>query len=645
MSRIVKALAVGATLALGGCSLAWKPVRYDAHVEEPDADIDAAPEPDADIDAFDLDAGADAPEPDAWVPPDGWAPENCDLMSGDEDRDHLSNCDDSDCFGAPQCCTAAGGGTSLDWDLTSSADRLLQGVPTFRTISGRLSVDFGSGSAIRRYSCAPLAQGGDMAVRWTHAASTTATLNLVLSPSPLRGPAGYLDELAVRVDATHHVYVTEGGSSITLEDPRDCAVRRPADGRVALAPDARIELDFVPGVFAGRPALLATIRASTPVEGCGGRFVLVRDHPILVEQLVRTAPGFGCDEAPGLWLALEGVDEAFSFEPTIDIGNDECAAPGAFAAGGTLDLSQFPGATSALAGGLGAPDLEGRSRQWFLAFDASEEDRSAERLAGISVRAALGSGATSPRSTNWPLAGPPSLLAPNSREPSYSFAGGTLVFAHADPRATLGYRIQLAQESLGTPGTFSVEEEILGLGDCASLREPTFVDWISDAPNRLFFRCDVGAASTLGLTGIPATGDRENDIIGSGVPMHDRVIAHDVVVVRRMDRLYWAVWVLAWRPGGGQEVHLFVADAGLMARPELVPYAGNPVITSADDALCGDHSDCSLTSLTVASFPDPLDAGRQRLRFLFARSRYEGGTIHDLVALEQPAPEGLRPPP
>jgi hypothetical protein len=137
--------------------------------------------------------------------------------------------------------------------------------------------------------------------------------------------------------------------------------------------------------------------------------------------------------------------------------------------------------------------------------------------------------------------------------------------------------------------------------------------------------------------------DRNDDVLPGDVG--DRVLAHDVVVVENTvaepPTAYWALWVLAWRPGGGQELHLFISNGPSGNAPTFIPYSGNPVLLSNDSALCGASTDCSLSSFTVASFND---AGRQRLRMLFARSRYAGGMpVHDLVALEQPAPEGLIP--
>lgn len=629
MSRSIALAAALALVSSGtGCSLIWTPVVGDAGAPEPPIDAD-------------LDAGVDA----YVMPP---PIERC-ANDQDDDDDDLADCADPDCFGAEDCCAGpASGGAVLDWNLLSPTDRNDQGGATVRG-STDAQLDLGSGGAIRRQLCVPLAQGGEIELSWTRSASTEATLSLVLSPSPFRGPSGYLDELALRIDERNRAYVTAGGMVVPLATPpTECPALEA--GRLQLPPSATARIVLQPSVHLGRPALLATIRIQATFNASCSAATLVADHPIPVDQLVRSTEGpRSCDETPGLWLALDGARTAFVVQRRGDdehvrIRNYQCAAPGAFSPGRVaLGYDDFAGAPAELAGGVAAPDLSGATSRWFLAVDGSSQDRNTERLAGLDLRAVVGT-ASSADAERWtPIGTPTFVLPPNAREPSYNFTLGQVVFSTAESRAVLGYSIAYAQEYTAFRGRFAAPTVLLEPDDdCRSLREPTLVPTpVAGTPLWLLYRCDDGSESTLGMVDTQDMGVRVNDVL-AGDPIASRVIAADVVTRDQDTRRYWALWVLAQDTGGRQALHLFVAEAPLVMRPSFVAYEGNPVLRSTDPTLCGDDPDCRITSFTVAHVVEP--AARDRLRFLFARSWFSGGApVHDLVPLEQPASTGIEP--
>jgi hypothetical protein len=386
------------------------------------------------------------------------------------------------------------------------------------------------------------------------------------------------------------------------------------------------------------------------------RVTLVANHPVLVDQLVRSTTGpRSCDETPGLWLALDGTRGGFVVvrrgdDEHVRVRNYQCAAPGAFSPGRVpLSLANFTNTPPELGGGgVAAPDLSGATSRWFLAVDGAAQDRNTERLAGLDLRSVIGEASQADDET-WMAIGAPFVLPANAREPSYDFGIGEVVFSSAAPRAVLGYDIVSAQEDTFARGWFNAPRLLLSHDDdtCGSLREPTLVGGSPVDMDRLWllYRCDKGSTSTLGMALVPGSMPRNDDVL-AGNPIASRVIASDVVT--RVDDMnttrYWALWVLAQGPGATQELHLFVADGPVDDPPTFSAYEGNPVLRSTDRTLCGGDPDCRITSFTVAQVVSPTD--RDRLRFLFARSWLSSGVpVHDLVPLEQPASTGLEPLP
>jgi hypothetical protein len=122
-----------------------------------------------------------------------------------------------------------------------------------------------------------------------------------------------------------------------------------------------------------------------------------------------------------------------------------------------------------------------------------------------------------------------------------------------------------------------------------------------------------------------------------------RAIAADVLTTRRGTTQTFALWVLMLGTDAFEraELHLFLADAvepgGAM--PELIPYAGNPILRDGDGSLAACTGECRLTSVAVAQLP--MTDTPDRLRFLFARTRAGASPAYEIVAAEQAALQGL----
>lgn len=664
-SRNVLALAISG--ALGGCSLVWQPVvdpPADAYADLPDVTPDDAG-PDANVDGG-RDAGPDAP--DAYVPPR----EICD-NGRDEDGDRLTDCGDPDCFGAMACgCDPTVG---VDYGTTFSgstlppewSDRDLARSYVGAALQVRVAGSAPVGTLWRNL-CVPLGQGGRFEIRvgrrGTLVLGSGETMTLVLSPAREPGPAGFLDELAIRIDDANRATVLRAGAPIAL-DPAPCVTSNVAQ----LGRESTFQIDLRPGVSGGRSALLASVAVTSSDGMCTSTNMLVHDQAILADDLVRTPEDTSrsCQDSPGLYFGIEvrptrcppgtTCDPTFAIVPlsggsaSLVLRPLECASPGVFTRSSiVLDRRSVGPDERYTAGGIGAPDLlPAPPPGWALAYDASVEDRSEELFRPLTLALGAGFGAA-PDAAGWgptptrPLGG----TGPRSREPSLTMLGVTdpiLLWARESTPGSGEYEI--ARGTFAPSGNVAAASTLIQPSPeigCESLREPSMVLSYDDSGaidgEWIFARCDEGAASRLGLwrrAGGETT--QESTDVLEGSPVAGRVIAVDALSTRGRA---FALWVLARSATGEAELHLFLADrVAAEATPAFVPYAGNPILREGDGSLasCPSGSTCRLTSMSVTQVPDD---GRDRLRFLFARTQTGmGPPVHELVAAEQVALAGL----
>jgi hypothetical protein len=644
---------------LGGCSLVWQPVvdpEPDAWMDIPDVYFpDTQSDPDAGPDAF-------------VVVPD----EVCDGLGDDEDMDSLADCNDPDCFGDESCCDPSVGtdyGTTFSGMTLPSewSDRDLA-----RSYAGAALQVGVAGSApvgtLWRNRCVPLGQGGHFEIRvgrrGTIMVGSGETMTLVLSPAREPGPSGFLDELAIRIDASNRATVLRAGAAVTLDEAA-CVMSNAAQ----LGPETTFSIDLRPGVSGGRTAILASVAVTSSDGLCRSTSTLVHDLPILADDLVRT-PEDGtrsCQDSPGLYFGVEVRPPStgagtFAIVPltggpaSVVLRPLECASPGVFSRSSVvLDReSVAPAAATHTLGGIGAPDLlPAPLSQWALAYDASVEDRSEELFRALTLSLGVGFGAA-PESDTW-MPTPTSPLdgtGARAREPSLTMLDVTdpvLLWARESVAGSGEYEI--------ARGTFDPAGRVLAASTiitptptgpdirCESLREPSMILSYNDAGavdgEWIFVRCDEGATSRLALFR-RATGSTtlaSADVLTGAIA--SRVIAADALSTNRPEGRVFALWVLARGATDTAEVHLFLADrVGAGETPVFVPYAGNPILREGDGSLasCPTGSTCRLTSMSVAHVSQ---AGADRLRFLFARSRTGVTPVYDLLGAEQVALRGL----
>jgi len=678
VSRVANLLALGTAVALGGCSLIWTPVTYDAAVEPPDAWEAPDADLDAGVDAPELDAGVDAP--DAFVPP----PEEC-ALPGDEDGDGYSDCNDPDCFGADTCCRADRG-TELNatFNSTSTPGNWVSASWSARPTTGRTYFQFTAApGTVYREVCVPLAQGARIQFALSGGGAAPASFAFVLSPASRPGPSGFLDELAIRVDQAMAARITRAGVSLPLEaDCRMASTDAGPEDTVALsgAMGSVITLDLRPGLSSGQAALLATVSVQNRGGPCGSTTVVASDLPILLADLVRTADGPGtCEDSPGLFVGFEGTGpETFALErastmaPALEIRALECSSPGVFAPPGVSLEASDVASGSYGSGGIGAPSVgyDDTIDEWTILFDASAEERSTEVFRRLTTRIGMAGGTvippqTFPRTFDEATTSPVGLpLAPptvNVREPSMRFetAGLSVVFAQESGAGLFdlvrgGITRTGAYRALPFPvavhrgrqdaGPAQPDAGVLGAA-CDSLREPVAIAAYDDTsmPRRewVLGRCDVGSSSRLALFEIDPSSDTvralSEDLLSDSTA-GGRVLAVDAIV---RPTGFLAVWVLAAGPDGLAELHLYVDErARRGVAPTLQPYAGNPVLRAGDPVLgeCPPTSECRVTSFAVGIQDE---VGPDRLRFLFAVSQTGTSVSHRLVAAEQIALDGL----
>lgn len=510
---------IASALMLSGCSLLWTP----------DRGVDAS------IDAFANDANLDAAMPpdagtDAWMRP----LEICnDGPQADEDGDGSSNCNDSDCFGAMNCCMAATGTPLPDTNIVNwtAGGTLIVESGTPRRLN------FGTSGYARRDFCVPLAQGADIDFTFTPQ-PVAGTLGVVFSPATAPSAKGFLDELAVRVE-DNEFFVTRAGSRIALRPPMGECTGNSDHYNISGTAPLRVLFRVRPGVAANQPAVLVSIDVSGL---CNSTQTVIVDAAIPLADLVTTTDGEGasCDANRGLYVAFEGTGARFALaDPTLPISILECASPGNFNPQSTVLSSAAVASGTApefAAGGIGAPDLiSATSSSWLLAYDGSLEPRASELFGNLTMAVGLGQGSTH-RATPWSSVPTlPNLV--DAREPTVHFLGsGNYEVLYA---RRMGTTFQLWKRTGTLTAPFGPATAVLTSTDC-SYREPAFVDR-PDGDSWVLFRCDNGARSTLGRA-------TQNDVDGMITQDATDLLGPALGSIRAVDAVfrgrYLAIWVL-----------------------------------------------------------------------------------------------------
>lgn len=337
-----------------------------------------------------LDLDRDRLGPDGGVDPDGGpVAEDC-LRPGDEDGNGLEDCADFACAGVAECCTSDNppppeqvDWTDLDgWDVVPTADPRAPDVD----VPGRRLVGFGVGEVPRglvRRACLPLAVGASLSARLVPRAGGLCSAppceaGLVLTAARDMAPgASLLEEIAVRLDGDGRLFATRAGATVAE-----------ADAGVGIGQAARVELELGPGFDAeDRPVLLVSARATvaTPTPRV---LTLLEDAPLLRRgDLVRDRPA--CDDAPGLFIAVEGRGATVEVEP-LTLQARDCVNPSQFEPTRdppvTLDAPGL-GLGGWAGGGIAAPTVAasraGDDVRWDLAFEATDVDPTLEQVTRV----------------------------------------------------------------------------------------------------------------------------------------------------------------------------------------------------------------------------------------------------------------------
>jgi hypothetical protein len=677
VSRAVLALGVA---ALGGCTLlnAPDPGRLDAGFD--------APIP---IDAYGRDA-TDAPICTRFERTcDDGDDEDCDGLVDCNDFDCATSLD---CCGASQTVvpTESFDPPFPDWPwMPTSFGAITQPGPRLDDF-GRTGVPRG----VRVRDCVPIDLGARvMATLYAEAGTpvcgATACENyasIVLSPAtdmPPGDPRGLLDELAVRV---YH----DGRAEVRRADE----VLETAPTNYGLDPIA-VTIELTPGVHTdGLAYVFATIRLQQPGIAEWTPFendpFIPREHLVGAELGCTVARGlFLAFEGVGTNSGVDDVEVTrfecanpshFQSPGTLGV---ELEAP---------DIGAEPGWTL---GGVGEPAIASyRSsvsdpERWELAYDASNRDRALEGMApvhysiGGSYTTASGGltmwtarlGSMSPRTAGEPILGfdPPDCVGavvpdpPNDcsllrsyREPGLYVpldeADRTLLSPTTSPFLVAARQIPASRDFEivgarydGLPLDDSDLATLLSPHEgCASLRDPALLPGAPDGemPFFLLYTCDPGdgtpttiraarLASPLGPATAEPGWEIRPDQLGrfaeAGVSSPDGAVwfvgatsGYAVYRIYFVAESYDGAPVLAFAEGNAQ------AWGEL---PDVVPYAGNPVLRS-DDPLLGDcpTDGCDIRSVAVTRHADLPN----RVRLYFGRTLEEDTSIrHVLTPLDQ----------
>ncbi|MCS6857919.1 MAG: hypothetical protein NZM37_09420, partial [Sandaracinaceae bacterium] len=543
----------------GGCSLVWVP-------KEPDAGADAG------LDAFSV----DAPRPDAFMLP----PENCNTV-GDEDRDGFSDCADPDCFGQRECCNVNPSVVpSPSYDRFTSEDWMGSGWQR-----NHMRVEFGSGipkvmrlipvgetGRMWRERCVTLANGAELSFYITRNAvgqlGDGESLSIVFGPAPAPGPSGFPSELSVVLEDHENfeptISVLRLNRKVRMREEinQQCfpnaSNNAPDRDRVLGGVSNLITIRFTPGTFGIRPVVFATVELYTSRSTqCPEQLVLTNPIPIPLDDLV-SGPGLNhCNDIPGLFVGIE-VKEPTENNPSfallpLETGRDsspsikvqlfECASPAAFRRLGSLTRQTIEDRRPESAGGIGAPDLIYHEGKWYLAYDASNIDRSEKGFRSLQWTLGIATTDRSPTDSLWLSsfrARGLTFPSPKSRkEPTLRISDGIRLNWIEEQKIAWGsYEERMHTSILHQDSSLPEFEQ----NRCDSLGEPVFFRGWRQRSDRTweregdFFlvRCNRGSESHLSLwkresPGAPSFRMESQDIVSTQSPIYGRVLAADVI--------------------------------------------------------------------------------------------------------------------
>ena len=601
----------------------------------------------------------------------------------DDDGDGLDDCADFDCLDQMGCC---GDGVSLiqvnDW-TTSELNRLEKlpraSSPTLLAEGGRITRFDPDGIAAGLFpECLPLALGATIHVdlypqpdpdgfTCDSAGICNGFVQWVLSPADDIAVGGeILDELSVRVYPGLRVEIRRNRSVLETWRPSAGAPGTPMSIAVELGPGLD-ELER------------NVLRASLTISYAGMSFEYSTDAIFLADLL--TEPG--CDEVPGLYLALQGQGNGAGAVGDVSAGTLSCPNPGQFTQPTDAqpltraELDWDPGFT---AGGLEAPTIvsEGNGPTFWHVMAAASNEQLELARSGFRVGYALGHSSSSfwnaatwslssegprygddpPSCASMPMSCPVTPLG-SARDPFLlDLEDGTslLAFAREIVPFEPAHGIYISAEPLDvsdtvTPSLVLEPGDIAGGTACESLRDPALIPTGDPQRYWLFYTCESGGSSTIRMVrlslfaGIDAQLETDAEVLSpamvgsfgaAGVRGAEPMVTNEI---GDPPRDVIRVWFLAKDRSTATSIGVAVADvkglASLESAPELSLYPANPVLRETDRALECDTNDCQIHGVAITDVPDAATAGL--LRMLVARRvQVPGaGRFYDLFPLEQ----------
>lgn len=656
---------------LGGCSLINDPDWGDAPI------LDGGPDMmvDADMQLVDMGDGGD-------IGPDLGPPGEMCGNGIDDDEDELVDCADFDCLDDPGCC---GAGVSLvdvrSWD-TTEVNRTLRlptsAPPTITTAGGLITrFDPSRTAAVMFPECLPLALGATMSVDFypqpdpegfdcVDPGVCDQFIQLVLAPADDIGVAGeLLDELSVRVYPGLRVEIRRTGEVLDAWQPRNAATPgTPMTLLVEVGP----ALD---------EAMVPVLRASVRLGYSGETFEFGTDAIRIADLLDEP----GCDEVPGLYLALQGQGTDAGSVGVTSAGTLSCPNPAQFAApvdAQPLTRVELDWDVSFTGGGIESPTIvsEGDTDPFWHVMASGSNDQLELEQGDFRVGHALGHSSSSFwNAPVWTLSSesarygddPPSCVSmPGScpsdpvgsvRDPFLLDLGdGSAIyaFAHEVTPFARPHGLSIAVGPLAVAGALSPTEVLLpgDVGDgmeCESLRDPALMP--TGDPNHywLFYTCEqLGGSSTIRAArlnffgtitvedGTDAEVLRPGDVQSFGATA---VRGPEPLLTSDATRDVLRLWFVGIDREFEASIGVAIAElkdlSTSMEAPEVVPYPANPVLQPTDRALDCAPRTCEIYGFAITDSPDEDRSGL--LRMLVARRvQVPGaGRFFDLFPLEQ----------
>jgi len=602
----------------------------------------------------------------------------------DDDGDGLADCADFDCLDDPGCC---GSGVSLidvtHWD-TTEVNRTLRlpssAPPSIDTSGGRITTfDPDRTAAVMFPECVPLALGADVSVDFYpqfdpggfgcgSAGQCDAFVQVVLAPADDIGVAGeLLDELSLRVYPGLRVDVRRTGE--VLKSWR----LTPAEERLPVRIEMGPALD---------EAMVPVLRASVTFT-YGGVDYGYSTEGIRISDLLDEP---GCEEVPGLYLALQGEGNDAGQIGDVFAGTLSCPNPAQFAPPTDaqpltrveLDWDD-PVDGVFTEGGIESPTLvsEGESDPfWHVMASGSNDQFELEESGGFRVGHAIGHAISSFwNQPTWPLSSedprygddPPSCASmPAScvsdpvgsvRDPFLLDIGdgnGIYAFAKEVIPFERPHGIYIAVGPLNVADALSPTEVLvpgdIGDGDeCESLRDPALVPTGDDDHYWLFYTCEQAAGrSTIRAARLDfffsisvEEGTDAEVLAPEGVQSFGATAVRgpEPLLASNETRDVIRVWFTGLDLDFDASIGVAIADVKDLSTtttaPVLTPYPANPVLQPNDRSIDCATRVCEIYGIAVTDSPDDTRAGL--LRMLVARKvQVPGaGRFFDLFPLEQ----------